>query len=293
MKKFLSLVIVATLSLSLVACGSSQNTNQASSEATEASSDEASQAENNETDSNGALAKIKEKGELIMATSPDYPPYEFKIMENGKEKVVGFDIAIAEEIAKDMGVTLRVLELDFNGLLVSLNANKADIVMAGMTPNEERVKAVDFSDIYYVAEQGIMVSASNKDSLNTLESLAGKKVGVQKGSIQEQIANEQLKDSKVVSLVKLPNIILELKAGNIDAAIVELPVAEGYVKQYSELAISDAKVVDEAGGSAIAVKKGNQDIVDQLNSTIKRLEEEGLIDKYVVEANEIVDNMIE
>ena len=292
MKKLLSLIITATLSLSLVACGNSQNANN-NSESTSESSSESSEENNSQANNNGAVAKIKEKGELVMATSPDYPPYEFKIMENGKEKIVGFDINIAEEIAKDMGVNLRVLELDFNGLLVSLNADKADMVMAGMTPDEERIKAVDFSEIYYLAEQGIMVSAKNKDSLNTFESLAGKKIGVQKGSVQEKIALEQLPNSKVVSLVKLPNIILELKSGNIDAAIVELPVAEGYVKQYQELVISDAKVIDETGGSAIAIKKGNQDLVDQINSTIKRLQDEGLIDKYVIEANEIVNNMVE
>ncbi len=292
MKKLLSLVIAATLSLSLVACGNSQNTNNYS-ESTSESSSESSEENNSQADNNGSVAKIKEKGELVMATSPDYPPYEFKIMENGKEKIVGFDINIAEEIAKDMGVNLRVLELDFNGLLVSLNADKADMVMAGMTPDEERIKAVDFSEIYYLAEQGIIVSTDNKDSLNTLESFAGKKIGVQKGSVQEKIALEQLPNSKVVSLVKLPNIILELKSGNIDAAIVELPVAEGYVKQYPELALSDAKVIDETGGSAIAIKKGNQDLVDQINSTIKRLQDEGLIDKYVIEANEIVNNMVE
>lgn len=288
MKKIFSLIVAATLSLSLVACGSSNN--NSSNNTTEETSSESASTTNKD---NGVISKIKEKGELVMATSPDYPPYEFKIMENGEEKIVGFDIAIAEEIAKDIGVNLRVLELDFNGLLVSLNANKADMVMAGMTPDEERIKAVDFSDIYYLAEQGIIVPTDKKDTLNTLESLAGKKIGVQKGSVQEKIATEQLPDSKIVSLVKLPNIILDLKAGNLDAAIVELPVAEGYVKQYPELAISDAKVIDETGGSAIAVKKGNSELVEQINSTIKRLEEEGTIDKYVVEANEIVNNMVE
>ncbi|WP_317366427.1 transporter substrate-binding domain-containing protein [uncultured Tyzzerella sp.] len=289
MKKFLSLVAVATLSLSLVACGGTKSENNFP---TEAISMESSEAQDSNV-KDGVVAKIKEKGELVMATSPDYPPYEFKILEDGKEKVVGFDIKIAEEIAKDMGVSLRVLELDFNGLLMSLNANKADIVMAGMTPDEERIKAIDFSDIYYYAEQGIMVSAENKDSLNTLESFSGKKIGVQKGSIQEKIAIEQLPNAKILPLVKLPNIILELKSGNIDAAIVELPVANGYIKQYPEFALSDAKVIDETGGSAIAIKKGNQDLVDQVNSTIKRLQEEGTIDKYVIEANEIVDQLVE
>lgn len=291
MKKFISLVVAATLSLSLVACGSSQKDTNTSSEGTSVES--SSDTKDNSQSDGASVTKIKEKGELVMATSPDYPPYEFKIIEDGKEKVVGFDISIAEEIAKDMGVNLNILELDFNGLLVSLNAGKADMVMAGMTPNEERSKAVDFSDIYYLAQQGIMVSAEQKDNLNTLESLAGKKIGVQKGSVQEKIAMEQLKDSKIVSLVKLPNIILELKSGNIDAAIVELPVAEGYAKQYSSLALSDATVIDETGGSAIAVKKGNQDLLQQINSTIKRLQEEGLIDQFVIDANNIVDNMLE
>ena len=85
MKKFLSLVIATTLSLSLVACSSSQNTNESSSQTTISS--ENTTDENNKVNNNSALSKIKEKGELIMATSPDYPPYEFKIMENGKEKM--------------------------------------------------------------------------------------------------------------------------------------------------------------------------------------------------------------
>ena len=288
MKKFLSLIVAAALSFSLAACG---NAGSGASSSTEATNSESQASEDEQADD--SLAKIQEKGELVMATSPDYPPYEFKIIEDGKEKIVGFDIAIAEEIAKDMGVKLRISEMDFNGLLPALNANKADIVMAGMTPDEERSKAVNFSEIYYLAEQGIMVSAENKDSLNTLESFAGKKIGVQKGSVQEKIAMEQIPDAKIVSLVKLPNIILELKSGNIDAAIVELPVANGYVKQYPELAISDATVKDETGGSAIAIKKGNDALTEQINSTIKRLQEEGSIDKFVVEANELVDGLTE
>lgn len=285
MKKIISLVLATALSLSLVACGSS-NQNQT----TESTSIE--QTSNNQS-SDSKVAKIKEKGELVMATSPDYPPYEFKIIEDGKEKVVGFDINIAEEIAKDMGVKLRVLELDFNALLLSLNSDKADIVMAGMTPNEERVKAIDFSEIYYLADQAIVVPADKKDSLNSIEDLKGKKIGVQKGSVQEQLAMQQLKDSKIIPLIKVPNIILDLKAGNLDAAVIELPVAEGYIKQYPELALSDVKIKDEEGGAAIAIKKGNEDLVQQVNSTINRLQEEGLIDEYVRQANDIVNSMVQ
>lgn len=271
MKKFLSIIMAATLFSSLVACGSSKDASK----------------------STDILTKIKEKGELVVATSPDYPPYEFKILEDGKEKIVGFDIAIAEEIAKDLGVKLTISEMDFKGLLVDLNAGKSDIVMAGMSPDEKRREAVDFSEIYYYSEQAILVTSDKKDELNSLESLKGKKVGVQQGSIQEKIANEQIPDADIVPLVKIPNVVLDLKTGKLDAAIIELPVAEGYVKQFSELAISDAKVQNEDGGAAVAIKKGNEPLVDQVNSTLERLEAEDLINQFVIEANDIASNMIE
>ena len=285
MKKFLSFFVAAALSFSLVACG---NSNIQSSSETSSNSEETSK---QTTSSDNSLNHIKEKGVLVMATSPDYPPYEFKILENGKEKVVGFDINIAEEIAKDIGVELRVLELDFNSLLVALNAGNADMVMAGMSPTEERRKSIDFSDIYYLANQAIIVPSDKKEQLNTLEDLKGKKIGVQKGSIQEQIANSQLKESNIVPLVKMPNIILDLKTGHIDAAIIEKPVADGYIKQYPDLTLSDAKIIDETGGCAIAFKKGNEELVNQVNSTLERLKKENLINEYVRKANEIVNKL--
>ena len=285
MKKFLTFITTALLSLSLVACGSSQQTEQQTTDAT------TSQQSSSNTQEDSALAKIKQKGELVVATSPDYPPYEFKTIENGKEKVVGFDISIAEEIAKDMGVDLHILELDFSGLLVSLNANKADLVMAGMSPNPEREKAVDFSDVYYTAEQAILIKSENNDEFTSVDSLSGKKIGVQKGSIQETLALEQLPNSKIVFLNKLTNLILDLKAGNVDAVIVETPVAEGYVKQYPDLTISSVKTKTDVDGCAIAIKKGNQDLVDQVNSTLRRLEEDGSMDKFFIEANELLNNI--
>lgn len=286
MKKLTTIILCVLLSLSLISCSNSSASDD---------TNEISKSNNNEksdTAKDDALQKIKEKGELIVATSPDYPPYEFKIMEDGKEKIVGFDIAIAEEIAKDLGVSLRILEQNFDGLLVGLNAGNSDMVMAGMSPNSERKKAMDFSKIYYEAEQGILIKAENKDNIKGMADLAEKKVGVQKGSIQEALAKEKLPDSSnIVSLIKLPNLVLELKSGNIDAVIMEIPVAKGYLNNHSDLAITPEVTKDETGGSAIAIKKGSESLVDAINSTLDRLKEEGLIDKFVQEANEIVDNM--
>lgn len=289
MKKFLSLILAAGLTLSLVACGGTTPTNNDAQQSTEANSESESQSTDEKNSSEtGGIAAIKERGYLAVATSPDYPPYEFKIIEDGKEKTVGFDIAIVEEVAKDLGVELKLIEMGFDGLLLELKSGNADLVMAGLTPDEERAKEVDFSDIYYNATQSVLVRAEDKDTYTTPESLSGKKIGVQLTSVQEKMAKEQIPDANLVSLNKLPNIIMDLNNGNIDAAVVETPVAQGYVAQFPNLAISSVELVDEQGGSAIAIKKGNTELVEEVNQTIKRLQDEGLIDEFVAEANELV-----
>lgn len=233
------------------------------------------------------MNKVKKAGKIIVGTSADYAPYEFHAMIDGKDTIVGFDIEIAKEIAKDLGVELEIQDIGFDGLLQALNTNKVDFVIAGMTPNDERRKAVDFTKIYYMAKQGVMIRAEDKDKIKTIDDLKGKKVGAQLATIQEDIVKEQMKDSKPVLLGKIPDLVLELKNKKVDAIVVELPVANGYVKNNSDLVISDIKVEEDEGGSAIAVRKGNQDLVDAMNKTIDRLMKDGSIDRFVAQANEM------
>ncbi|SIP95265.1 polar amino acid transport system substrate-binding protein [Paenibacillus sp. RU4T] len=230
-----------------------------------------------------------EQKTLVLGTSADYAPYEFHKTVDGKDAIVGFDIEIAKEIAKDMNAKLEIKDMDFDGLLLSLNTDKVDFVISGMTPTEERAKAVDFSKIYYMADQGVLAKKGNEGSFNTLDDLKGKKIGVQKGSIQEGIAKE-IEGAKLTSIAKIPELILELNSGRVDALILEKPVADQYVKAQDTVALTNVKIeqsADEAG-SAIAIKKGNQELVDSINKTIDRLKESGEIDRFVVEANELV-----
>lgn len=232
------------------------------------------------------MARAKKAGKIVVGTSADYAPYEFHTQIDGKDTIVGFDIDIAKEIAKDLGVELDIQDIQFDGLLQALNTDKVDFVIAGMTPNDERKKAVDFTNIYYVAKQGVMIRAEDKDKIKSIDDLKGKKVGAQLSTIQEDIVKEQMKDSTLVSLGKIPDLVLELKNKKVDAIVVELPVANGYVANNSDIVISDVKVQEDEGGSAIAVKKGNQDLVDAMNKTIDRLMKDGSIDKFVAAANE-------
>ena len=164
---------------------------------------------------------------LVMGTSADYPPYESIDLATGE--IIGFDIDIAKYITSELGYTLQIEDMDFNALIPAMEAGRVDFVLAGMTPTEERKTNVDFSDIYYEAVN--LIVTKEKTNVSTLEDLAGLKVGVQLGSIQEGEAEELAEEYgfEVVKLNRIPEIMQELNAGRIDAVLMEDTVAEGHL----------------------------------------------------------------
>lgn len=225
------------------------------------------------------LESIKQKGKIVLGTSADYPPYEFPFIdENGVEQIVGFDIDIAKEIAKDLGVELVIKNLDFSGLLDALNSNSVDFILSGISPTEERKQSIDFSDIYYTANHVIVTLNQNIKSLDDLANLT---VGVQLGSIQDRLAQEHLKNSEIKTLLRIPELILELLSGKVDALIMEFPVASQYQKNNPELIIIDEpKLNTSTNGSAVGIKKGQEELVAQINKTIERLLSEDKITEF-------------
>ncbi len=186
---------------------------------------------------------------LILAMSPDYPPYEFVIIgDDGSQEFAGFDIEIAKIIAADLGYELEIVSIDFDGLLPAMQAGQADMVLSGMNPTEERMQAVDFSIVYYTADHAMITRADEASALTNDEAFAGKAVGAQTGTTQEDIANE-MKEAlgcEVISLKQVPTLVQELKTKNVDGVIMEKPVAESYVGQNPDLAI--AYTVDNPEG---------------------------------------------
>ncbi|MCB2289624.1 transporter substrate-binding domain-containing protein [Clostridium sp. CS001] len=233
--------------------------------------------------------KLKEKGKIVIGTCADYPPYEFHKSIDGKDTIVGFDIDIAKEIAKDLGVEIEIKDMKFDGLTAALETGNIDLIAAGMNPTEERKKNVDFSKIYYTAVQCVVVRAGDEATIKSLEDLKGKKVGVQKGTVQEELATEQLATSEIKPLGKVSDLMLSLSTKKVDAVIVELPVAKAYVAQNSDLALTKAQIKAKEEGSALAVKKGNEDLIKFLNTSIDRLINEKTIDKFVADANNITE----
>jgi polar amino acid transport system substrate-binding protein len=232
------------------------------------------------TSNNHALQAASSLGKdtLTMITSPDYPPYEFYDTQGGERKIVGFDIDIANAIAKQLGFKLQIMESDFNGLIPALQANRADFVMAGMTPTPERRKNVDFSIIYYEAKDTIV--APKKSNLKQIQDLTGKKIGVQLGTIQEQNArkiSEKVPGIELKQLNRVPEVIQEIKSGRIDGAIVEDTVARGFAQANPELEFNVIPP-QQASGSAIAFPKGSQ-LVEPFNKFLQQMKEKGELQK--------------
>lgn len=288
LKKALILTMALTSLLSFAACASKETASEVSPEAV-ASSPEAAHEVKEQT----PLEKIKEKGTLVLGTSADYPPYEFHASINGKDEIVGFDIEIGKEIAKDLGVELVIKDMKFDGLLAALDQGNIDIVIAGMSPTPERAENVDFSQIYYQSLQTVVVRAEDKDVLTSADSLKGKKIGVQKGAIQETIASEQFPGASPVALGKITDLILSLNSGRIDSAIIEYPVAKSGVAANPGLFITEIPIEMEDNGTAIALKKGSGDYLEAVNKTLTRLLDEKLVDKFVADATLLAEEQQE
>lgn len=267
-KKVVASALLGIMTMGLVGCGSADNTSS--------------------KETKDLLETIQEKGKVVVGMSADYAPYEFHyIDENGKDVIGGFDVDIANEIADAIGVELVIQEMDFDALVAALPAGKIDLVISGMNPTEERAKVVDFSEIYYNSQHGILVRAEDVDKYKTFADLEGAKVGAQLGSTQEQIAKDEIPNADLQLLVNVNNLILELKSGKVDAIVMEKPVAEMAVKTNPELAVGKPTYEEESGGNAVGVAKGNEDLLAKVNEVIKELNETGKMDEYILKANEL------
>lgn len=272
LKKLVALGLVAVLAVGLVGCGNKSSDNSGG----------------NQT----ALEQIKKNKKLVVATSPDYPPFEFMVSENGKSKIVGADIDLAQKIADKLGVELELKAMDFDALVPALQAGKVDMVITGMTPNEKRKKAVDFSDIYFKGENAVIVNAKDAGKFTSEDQLKKAKLGVQKGSTQETYVKDNLKVTNYKALVAVPDLIADMKNGNIDAVVLNSKVAGINVTKYDGIKVVENLKLTSGGDEeamAVAIKKGdNADLIKLTNEVIKELQDSGEYDKILANAVDLV-----
>ncbi|UXV54953.1 ABC transporter permease subunit [Staphylococcus aureus] len=228
--------------------------------------------------------KIKERGELRVGLSADYAPMEFEHTVNGKTEYAGVDIDLAKKIAKDNNLKLKIVNMSFDSLLGALKTGKIDIIISGMTSTPERKKQVDFSDSYMMTKNIMLVKKDKVNEYKDIKDFNNKKVGAQKGTEQEKNAQTEIENASITSLSRLPDVILALKSGKVEGAVVEKPVAEAYLKQNPKLGISNVKFNEEEKDTVIAVPKDSPKLLSQINKTIKEVKDKGLIDKYMTNA---------
>ena len=242
------------------------------------------QDDNQAVDTVSELTRIKDSGKIIVGTSTEYPPYEFHMFMNPEEEIVGIDISLGEEIAKALGVDLEIKDMVFSSLFSALGEGDIDIILAGLTPSEERKTLVDFSETYYQALRCILINRSNIDQIKSINDLRGKTVGTQSDSILEDMARRYAVGARLVSKDSLQELVTDLQEGTMDALFLEKPVAESFAFRNDQLAVVECKAGENMLGSAIAVKRGSSELLTEINRILAELRESNKIVEIVENA---------
>lgn len=217
-------------------------------------------------------------GVLVMATNAEFPPYEY---HDGGE-IVGIDVEIAGAIAEKMGMTLEIEDIAFDSIIPEVQSGKADIGVAGMTVDEDRLKNVDFSDTYTTASQVIIVKSDS--DIAGPDDLKGKAIGVQLGTTGDIYATDYEADGSTIERYnKGFEAVQAMTQGKIDAVVIDQEPAKVFVAENEGIKILDeALTVEEY---AIAIKKGNTELLEKVNAALTELKESGelqkIIDKYI------------
>ncbi len=215
----------------------------------------------------------RNENQLILVTEAGFAPYEY--YENGK--IVGVDIDIANEIANYIGKELVVKDIAFDSIINELNSGKADFAAAGMSITPERLQEVDFSIEYITSNQVVMV---RKDSNITMNEIDGKKIAVQLGSVADSYATKNYKNSKIVRQKKYLTMVEDLKASKVDLIIMDNLPAQEIIKTNDGLKLLPGYLFSDSYG--IAVKKGNTDLLNSINTVLEKLQNEGKIEEYII-----------
>lgn len=233
----------------------------------------------------GKLKDILDKGQIVLATSPDYPPSEF-VDDQGNVK--GSDIMLAQYIANSLGVDLKVETMDFNAVLTAVDTGKVDIGISGFGYKADRAEQFELSHGYQsssaAAHHTLLVPAEKADEYKSLADFSGKKIDTQANSLQEMYVTDQIPDADLQKVATLDQAILELQTGKIDAIALDSTTAKNYAETSDEMFVSvyekngvefDLSQYADESGNVAAVKKGETSLIDAVNQVIDSLATSG------------------
>ena len=270
--KILSLILAALMLFALVSCGAKENDTKDTTSDTKADTVAQTEAE---TDAKTDANVIK------MATNAYFKPYEYY----EGDKIIGIDAEIAEKIAEKLGMTLEIVDMDFNSILTAVNEGSVDFGMAGMTVTEKRLEEVDFSVSYANGVQSVIVKEGSP--ITSVDDLyaegASYKIGTQLGTTGDTYSTDDFGADNVVGFNNGNEAVLALLGDSVDCVIIDNEPAKAFVAANEGLKILDTSYADE--DYAICVKKGNSELLDKLNAAIVELTDdgtiEGIVNKYI------------
>lgn len=226
---------------------------------------------------------IKEYGKLVVATNAYFPPFEYKDVDG---KIIGWDMDIAKALADKLGVELVIEDMEFDSVLLAPGVNKAHIAMAGISYSPKRDENLDFSNGVFDSSQVIIVKEGS--AINGPFDLAGKKVGVQSGTVGQLLAEMDpdwagtgddvclAAPGSVAKFTTGAEAVLALTQDKVDAVIIDKFPAQKFVENYSGTKICETTVFDDE--YAFAVKEGNKELVAWINQALEEMKADGTME---------------
>ena len=284
MKKLVAVFLAGIMCASLAACGSSAaddaastDTQTAAEETAEETADDAAAADTEgETAEAGEVTTVTE-GILTMGTSAAFPPYEYY----EGDTVVGIDAEIAQAIAEKLGLSLEIVDMDFNSIITAVQSGKVDVGIAGMTVEPDRLENVDFTDSYATGLQVVIVTEDS--DIASVDDLEGKLIGTQEGTTGWSYCSEDYGDDMVIPYTNGATAVQALLDGKVDCVVIDQQPALSFVEANEGLKILETEYAVE--DYAIAVSKDNTALRDAINTALNELIEDGtvqgILDKYI------------
>lgn len=271
-RSFLAAAAVSAAALALTACGGSASTASSAAASSVAASSEAAS-----TSAAAAELTTVEAGKLTMATNATFPPYE---MTTDAGTIEGIDVDTAQAIAEKLGLELQIDDMDFDAALLSVQQGKADIAMAGITVTDERMAVMSFSDSYATGIQSVIVPRSD---IASVDDLAGKKIGTQRGTTGYLYCSDDFGEDAVVAYDNGLTAVQALNNGQVDAVVIDNEPAKAYVESNPGLKILDTSYAEE--DYAIGMNKSNTALLEAVNAALEELKADGtlqsIVDKYI------------
>ena len=270
-RSFLAAAAVSAAALALTACGGSASTASSAAASSVAASSEAAS-------TSAAELTTVEAGKLTMATNATFPPYE---MTTDAGTIEGIDVDTAQAIADKLGLELQIDDMDFDAALLSVQQGKADIAMAGITVTDERMAVMSFSDNYATGIQSVIVPEGS--DIASVDDLAGKKIGTQRGTTGYLYCSDDFGEDAVVAYDNGLTAVQALNNGQVDAVVIDNEPAKAYVESNPGLKILDTSYAEE--DYAIGMNKSNTALLEAVNAALEELKADGtlqsIVDKYI------------